>query len=422
MVIRSNGARAATARAIMCSPISAGPTKCRWNMPPRCCRSTTAVSRGTRISGNSSPAAPSNGASPRRARRAITGCSGCSASPPTAIASRDIVQVLREKLSVRCSMRFAFAAVVALMLPAFGASAEDWPTRPIRALTTTSAGGISDVFMRALGEKLRERLGQPIVVENRPGGAQMVGARACQDSAPDGYTICIINADAMIYNQFLFKSLPFDPVNGLQPVTDLFDLIHMLVVNADLKVKNADELIALSKAKPGTLSYLTPGAPMVLYMETLKKERGADWVRVPFKGGGEAVNAILSGSTPIGLFGEGNVVGQIKAGTMTPLVMMNNVRSPNFPDVPLLKDTGYNGAPSRGWYGLFVPKETPRPIVDRLAKEIAAIVADPEFAEKQLKGRSLVGATDTPDQFAKLIVEDRKVAEGVVKAAGMEPE
>ena len=318
--------------------------------------------------------------------------------------------------------RLLFLAAVLALGYSRGASAEDWPTRPIRALTTTSAGGISDVFMRALGEKLRERLGQPIVVENRPGGAQMVGARACQDAAPDGYTICIVNADAMIYNQFLFKSLPFDPENGLQPVTDLFDLIHMLVVNSDLKVKNVDELIALSKAKPGRLSYLTPGAPMVLYMETLKKERGADWVRVPFKGGGEAVNAILSGSTPIGLFGEGNVVGQIKAGTMTPLVMMNNVRSPNFPDVPLLKDTGYNGAPSRGWYGLFAPKDTPRPIVDRLAKEIATIVADPDFVEKQLKGRSLVGATDTPDEFAKLIVEDRKVAEGVVKAAGMEPE
>src|ERR1700722_13509761 len=108
------------------------------------------------------------------------------------------MQVLREKLSVRSTMRFAFAAVVALMLPAFGAAAEDWPTRPIRALPTTSAGGLSDVFMRALGEKLRERLGQPIVVENRPGGAQMVGARACQDAAPDGYTISITNHDARI--------------------------------------------------------------------------------------------------------------------------------------------------------------------------------------------------------------------------------
>jgi len=183
-----------------------------------------------------------------------------------------------------------------------------------------------------------------------------------------------------------------------------------------------DELIALSKAKSGTLSYLTPGAPMVLYMETLKKERGADWVRVPFKGGGEAVNAILSGFTPIGLFGEGNVIGQIRAGTMTPLVMLNNIHSPNFPQVPTLKETGYNGPPSRGWYGLFAPAGTPRPIVDRLAKEVAAIVAEPDFAQRQLKDRSLVGATNTPEAFAAEIVEDRKVAEGVVKAAGMAAE
>jgi tripartite-type tricarboxylate transporter receptor subunit TctC len=170
------------------------------------------------------------------------------------------------------------------------------------------------------------------------------------------------------------------------------------------------------------LNYLTPGAPMVLYMETLKKERGADWVRVPFKGGGEAVNAILSGTTPIALFGEGNVIGQIRAGTMTPLVMMNNIRSPNFPNVPTLEETGYHGPPSRSWYGLFTPHGTPRPIVERLAKEVAAIVADPAFADKQLKARSLVGAADTPDQFAKLIVDDRKVAEAVVKQAGLEPE
>jgi tripartite-type tricarboxylate transporter receptor subunit TctC len=299
------------------------------------------------------------------------------------------------------------------------AQAQDWPTRPIRALTTTSPGGISDVFMRALGDKLRQRLGRPIVVENRPGGMQNVGARACQDSAPDGYTICIINADPMIYNQFLIKTMPFDPVHGLQPITKLFDLIHVMVVNSDLKVKTVDELIALSKARPGTLSYLTPGAPMVLYMETLKRERGADWVRVPFKGGGEAVDAILSGFTPIGLFGEGNVIGQIRAGTMTPLVMLNNIHSPNFPQVPTLKETGYNGPPSRGWYGLFAPAGTPRPIVDRLAAEVAAIVADPDFAQKQLMDRSLVGATNTPDAFAAEITGDRKQAEQVVKAAGM---
>jgi tripartite-type tricarboxylate transporter receptor subunit TctC len=314
------------------------------------------------------------------------------------------------------------AAMLAFMLAGFGAAAQDnWPTRPIRVLTTTSPGGISDVFMRALADKLEPVLGKSIVIENRPGGMQMVGARACAEAAPDGYTICIVNADPMIYNQFLIKNMSFDP-GKLQPITKLFDLLHALVVNSDLKVKNVDELVALSKAKPGTLSYLTPGAPMVLYMETLKKERGADWVRVPFKGGGEAVNAILSGTTPIGLFGEGNVIGQLRAGTMTELVMMNNIHSPNFPATPTLQEIGYHGPPSRGWYGLFAPAGTPRPIVDRIAKEVAAIVADPAFAQTQLKDRSLVGATDTPDEFAKQIADDRVVAEQVVKAAGMGPE
>ena len=216
------------------------------------------------------------------------------------------------------------------------ARAEDWPTRPVKAITTTSAGGLSDIFMRALGEELRQKWGQPLIIENRPGGSMNIGTRACAESPPDGYTICITNADAMLYNQFLFKKLPFDPEKSLQPITNAFHLIHMLVVNSQLGVKTVDELVALSKAKAGTLSYLAPGPPLVLYMETLKKEKGADWVRVPFRGGGEAVNAIMSGTTPIALFGEGNVIGNVRAGQMTPLVMMNNIRSPNFPDVPLL--------------------------------------------------------------------------------------
>jgi len=322
---------------------------------------------------------------------------------------------------MRCGSFALIAASLLLGTPGVAVAQDNWPTRPIRVLTTTSPGGISDVFMRALAEKLGPVLGRPIVIENRPGGMQMVGARACEDAAPDGYTICIINADPMIYNQFLIKNMAFDP-DKLQPITKLFDLLHALVVNSDLKVKSVDDLVALSKAKPGTLSYVTPGAPMVLYMETLKKDHGADWVRVPFKGGGEAVNAILSGTTPIGLFGEGNVIGQIRAGTMTELVMLNNIHSPNFPATPTLEETGYRGPPSRGWYGLFAPAGTPRPIVDRIAKEVAAIVADPDFAQKQLKDRSLVGATNTPDGFAKQIADDRKVAEQVVKAAGMGPD
>jgi tripartite-type tricarboxylate transporter receptor subunit TctC len=315
-------------------------------------------------------------------------------------------------------------AVLVLVLIALAspALAQDYPTRPIRALTTTSAGGISDVFMRALGDELLKRWRQPIVVENRPGGMQNVGARACADSPPDGYTICILNAEPIAYNQFLLKNMPFDPEKGVQPVTNLYHLIQTLVVNSQLNVKTIDELIALSKAKPGTLNYVTAAVPLALYMETLKKEQAADWVRVPFKGGGEAVNAVLSGSTPIALIGEGNVTGQIRAGTMTPLVMLNNIRSPNFPDVPTLAETGYTGPPSRSWYGLFTPAGTPRPIVDKLAKEVAAIVSDAGFRERHLTARSLVPAINTPEEFAAEIRKDRALAQEVVKAAGLEPQ
>jgi tripartite-type tricarboxylate transporter receptor subunit TctC len=315
-----------------------------------------------------------------------------------------------------------FAAAISFAAAPPSAAQDQWPNRPVKAITTTSAGGLSDIFMRALGEELRQKWGQPLIIENRPGGSMNTGTRACADSTPDGYTICITNADAMLYNQFLFKSLPFNPETSLQPITNAFHLIHMLVVNSQLGVKNVDELCALSKAKAGTLSYLAPGAPLVLYMETLKKEKGCDWVRVPFRGGGEAVNAIMSGSTPIGLFGEGNVIGNIRAGQMTPLVMMNNIRSPNFPNVPLLTDVGYNGPPSRSWYGIFAPAGMPRAIVDRVSKDIHEIIRRPDFTARHLTARSLVPAANTPEQFAEDMKRERVVAEKVVKDAGFEPQ
>jgi tripartite-type tricarboxylate transporter receptor subunit TctC len=317
---------------------------------------------------------------------------------------------------------YHLAAVFAALLGASPVAAQDYPSRPIRALTTTSAGGISDIFMRALGDELLKRWGQPIVVENRPGGMQNLGARACSEAPPDGYTICILNAEPVAYNQFLVKNMPFDPEKGLQPVTNLYHLIQTLVVNSQLNIRTIDELIALSKAKAGTLSYVTASVPLALYMETLKREKGADWVRVPFKGGGEAVNAVLSGSTPIALIGEGNVIGQIRARTMTPLVMLNNIRSPNFPDVPTMADTGYAGVPSRSWYGLFTPPGTPKPLVDKIAKEVASIVSDPGFRERHLTARSLVPAVNTPEQFAEEIRKDRAAAGQVVKDAGLEPQ
>ena len=320
-------------------------------------------------------------------------------------------------------MKWLLAAVaLGAALITTQALADNYPIRPVRVFTTSSAGGISDIFMRALNEKMQPYLGQPLIIENKPGGAGNIAARFCQEAPPDGYTICIINADTMIYNQFLYKQVPFDPEKGLIPIVNLFHLIQVLVVNSSLNVKTVDELVAASKSKPGTLNYLTASIPCVVYMDTLKKERGADWIRVPFKGGGEAVTAILSGTTPIGLFGLGNVQAHLKAGKMTALALVNNIRTPQLPDVPTLADLGYRGAPSQTWYGLFAPSGTPKPIIDRLNAEVRRAFEDKEFVDKFVITRGQVPAINSPEEFAKEIVTDRADADEVVKLSGMEPQ
>jgi len=320
-------------------------------------------------------------------------------------------------------MKWLLAAVaLGAALITTQALADNYPIRPVRVFTTSSAGGISDIFMRALNEKMQPYLGQPLIIENKPGGAGNIAARFCQEAPPDGYTICIINADTMIYNQFLYKQVPFDPEKGLIPIVNLFHLIQVLVVNSSLNVKTVDELVAASKSKPGTLNYLTASIPCVVYMDTLKKERGADWIRVPFKGGGEAVTAILSGTTPIGLFGLGNVQAHLKAGKMTALALVNNIRTPQLPDVPTLADLGYRGAPSQTWYGLFAPSGTPKPIIDRLNAEVRRAFEDKEFVDKFVITRGQVPAINSPEEFVKEIVTDRVDANKVVKLSGMEPQ
>ena len=311
------------------------------------------------------------------------------------------------------------SALCVLSAPAF---ADEYPAKPIHVYTTSSAGGISDIFMRVLDDRLAPRLGQRLIVENRPGAQGNIAARVCSEAPPDGYTICIINTDTIVYNQLLFKRPGWDTEKGLTPIINLFHLIQVLVVNSDLNVKSVDELIALSKAKPGTLNYLTASLPMVVYMERLHKEQAADWVRVPFKGGGEATNAILSGTTPIGLIGLGNVISHIKAGKMSALALVNNIRTPQLPDTPTLAETGYKGPPSQTWYGLFAPAGTPKAIVDRLNKEIATVMDEPGFKEKYLISRGLVEAAGTSAEFAATIKADREAAREVVKESGMEPQ
>jgi tripartite-type tricarboxylate transporter receptor subunit TctC len=300
--------------------------------------------------------------------------------------------------------------------------AQDYPARPIRAITNVSAGGTADIFIRALGEELHRRLGQPLIVEPRPGGNFIIAGRACAESPPDGYTICVLSGETLNYNQFLYKRLPYDSEKDFAPITNLFFNTQALVANAALNVKNLDELAALAKAKPGTLAYVAPSVPLALFMETFNRERGTDLVRIPFRGGGEAVTGILSGATPVAFFGLANFLSYLRSGTMIGLAVDGAARSPLFPNIPTLAEHGYRDNLTRVYFGLVAPAATPKQIINRLRDEIARIINEPSFREKHLIERALEPIADTPEEFARFLKEDRAVSARVVKEAGLQPQ
>jgi tripartite-type tricarboxylate transporter receptor subunit TctC len=310
----------------------------------------------------------------------------------------------------------------ALGLAATPLAAQDYPVRPIRVIASSSAGGTSDVFMRALGEELGKRLGQPIVVENRPGGAFNIGARACAEAAPDGYTLCIIPGEPLVFSQFMFKTLHYDPVTAFEPITQLFFITQALVVSAKLNVKSLPELAALSNAKPGTLSYSTPAIPAVVFIERWKKETGADLVKVPFRGGAEGVTALLTGATPVGFYGIANMRPQLEAGSVLGLAVDSDARSPLFPDIPTTLEASGRKYPAKSYFGLMAPAGTPKPIVVRLYAEVAHIVGDPDFRRRNLVERGLEPVASAPEDYARFIRDDRAIAEQIVKEAGLEPQ
>jgi tripartite-type tricarboxylate transporter receptor subunit TctC len=314
-------------------------------------------------------------------------------------------------------------AIVAVWLVSCAAvPAQDYPTRTIRVIIPLDPGGGGDVFTRALADELQKALGQPVVVENRTGGALNIGTRACAEAATDGYTICVLSSEPVVYNQFLFKSLPFNPEKDFEPISNLFFNTLALVVNRSLKVRTITDLVALSKAQPGRLSYGTFSFPLAHFMEKLKKETGADIVRVPFRSGSEVVNALLSGSTPVAILALSNMVPQLQSGHITGLVVMSKARSPLFPDIPTLAEVrGGENYPST-WFGLFAPAGVPKPIIARLADEVTRIVEQREFRQRMFIDRAVEPAGARLEEFARFVREDRKIAERIVKESGLQPE
>src|SRR5712692_4180064 len=301
------------------------------------------------------------------------------------------------------------------------APAQDYPTRTIRVIIPLAPGGGGDIFTRALADELQKALRQPVVVENRTGGGLNIGARACAEAAPDGYTICVLSSEPVIYNQFLFKSLPFDPEKDFEPISNLFFNTLALVASSSLKVKTISDLVALAKAKPGTLSYGTFSFPLAHFMEKLKKETGADIVRVPFRSGSEVVNAVLSGSTPVAILALSNMLPQLQSGHITGLVVSSKTRSPLFPDIPTLAEARNGEEYPSTWFGLFAPAGVPKPIVAKLADEVTRIVNDPEFRQRMFIDRAVEPAGARLDEFARFISDQRKSAERIVKESGLQP-
>jgi tripartite-type tricarboxylate transporter receptor subunit TctC len=312
------------------------------------------------------------------------------------------------------------AAVAAFQIATPGL-AQDYPSRPIRVIVTTSPGGISDVFLRALGEALHQRLGQPLVVENRAGGNMIIGARACAEAAPDGYTLCVMPGEPLTYNQFQFKNLPYDPDHSFQPITNFFFLTQTLGVSAKLNVKSLAELAAYSKIHAGTLSYSAPSSSLIVFMEKWKQETGADLVRVPFKGGGDTINGILSGVTPVGFFGLGNMISHIRAGTIA-AILTDGDRSPLIPDVTTLGEIGFARDHTRAFFGLLAPAGTPRALIDRLRGEIVSIASESAFRNRHMVERALEPVMNRPEEFRQFLIDDRVRAEKIVKAAGLSPQ
>ena len=319
--------------------------------------------------------------------------------------------------------RLSFALSVAILQTiATPALAQDYPNRPIRVIVTTSPGGISDVFLRALGEALHPRLGQPLVVENRAGGNMIIGARACAEAAADGYTLCVMPGEPLTYNQFQFKNLPYDPDKSFQPITNLFYITQTLGVSAKLNVKSLAELAAYSKAHAGTLSYSAPSSSLIVFMEKWKQDTGADLVRVPFKGGGDTINGILSGITPVGFLGLGNMIAHVRAGTITAILADSEQRSPLVPDVTTLGEVGFARDHTRAFFGLVAPAGLPRPIVDKLRGEIVRVASEPSFRNRHMIERALEPVMNTPEEFHQFLIDDRARAERIVKAAGLSPQ
>jgi tripartite-type tricarboxylate transporter receptor subunit TctC len=315
----------------------------------------------------------------------------------------------------------AALAVAVLALPAPG-HAQDYPTRPITIVSAQASGGASDTVTRAIQDRLQAALGQPIVMENRPGASGNVGAAAVARSAPDGYTLMVGTDAMMTSNVHLFKSMPFDPVKDFAPITNAGTNIIVMAVHADLPVKSVAELVAYAKANPGKLQFGSSGlaSPHHLAGELLKLKTGIDIVHVPYRGGALSANDLAGGHIGMAFLSYSAVAGLIPTGKIRILAVVEKTRYAGLPDVPTVGET-VPGFEMSSWLGFFAPAATPAPIVARLNGEIGKILKVDEVKER-LAAVGLAVAAGTPADLADIVRNGIAVRGELIKAAKIEPQ
>ncbi len=300
--------------------------------------------------------------------------------------------------------------------------AQNYPAKPIRFIAAFPAGGPSDIVARAVGKRMAEVLGQPVVIENRAGAGGNIGAEAVARSAPDGYTV-LLGGSYLTIAPSLYAKLPFDPERDFAPIGLLVANQYVLVTHPAVPARDVRELVRLARSKPGQLSYASAGigSPPHLAGELLKTMAGIYALHIPYKGASPALVDLIGGHIDFYFGGISGALPHVKTGKTRALAVTSSRRSSQLPNVPTVAESGLPGYDITTWFGLLAAAGTPREIVDRLNSVIVAIVNEPE-TKSYLIAQGVDPMTNTPEQFAEYIRSEVPKFAKIVKAAGIKPE
>ncbi|KRW62088.1 Bug family tripartite tricarboxylate transporter substrate binding protein [Pseudomonas sp. TTU2014-080ASC] len=310
-----------------------------------------------------------------------------------------------------------------LMVTSLSAAAGDWPSKPLTLIVPFPPGGGADTIGRYYAEQLSTALGQPVVVDNKPGAGTAIAAEAAAKAKPDGYTLSLATTGQLTILPNLADNLRFDPVKSFTPVSVLASIPNVVAVNSKLGVKDLQGLIAEAKKRPGEISYSSCGNGTLCHLtgELFKSLAGVDLLHIPYKGSAPAITALLGGEVDVAVDTLTILVPQIQAGKVQGLAIAGKERSPLIPDVPTAAEAGLQGLETSGWFGLVLPANAPAEMVQRLNQEVGKIAQLPETAERFAQNGIVVEHT-SPEQFSQIIKDDLKHWGEVAKASGAQIE